>query len=79
MKPIELELLPDAKPFYRKPFSIPKSYQQITKDKIARLESIGLLTKVTSSEWAAPTFVIPKKNQTVRIITFQRTQSMFEA
>jgi hypothetical protein len=30
---------------------------------------LGLLTKVTSSEWAAPTFVIPKKNQTVRVIT----------
>jgi hypothetical protein len=68
-EPIELELLPDAKPFYRKPFSIPKAYQQITKDEIARLESIGLLTKVNSSEWAAPTFVIPKKNQTVRVIT----------
>jgi hypothetical protein len=24
---------------------------------------------VTSSEWAAPTFIIPKKNQTVRVIT----------
>jgi hypothetical protein len=68
-EPIELELLPDAKPFYRKPFSIPKAYQQIMKDEIARLESIGLLIKVTSSEWATPTFVIPKKNQTVRIIT----------
>jgi hypothetical protein len=52
-EPTELELLPDAKPFYRKPFSIPKAYQQITKDEIARLESI---------EWAAPTFVIRKKN-----------------
>ncbi len=28
-----------------------------------------MLTKVSSSEWVAPTFVIPKKNQTVRIIT----------
>jgi hypothetical protein len=67
--PIELELLPDAKPFYRKPFSIPKAYQQIMKAEIARLESIGLLNKVTSSVWAAPTFIIPKKNQTVCVIT----------
>jgi len=67
--PIELELLPNAKPFYGKPFSIPKAYQQLTKDEIARFESIGLLTKVTSSKWAAPTFIIPKKNQTVRVIT----------
>jgi len=67
--PISLDLLPGSKPFYGKPFSIPKAYQQITKDEITRLESIGLFTKVTSSKWAAPTFIIPKKNNTVRVIT----------
>lgn len=61
--------LSNTKPFYAKPFSIPKAYQQITKDEISRLENIGILTKVPSSEWAAPTFVIPKKNKTVRLIT----------
>jgi len=68
-EPITLDLLPESQPFYAKPFSIPKAYQQITKNEIARLESLGLLTKVTSSEWAAPTFIIPKKNNTVRVIT----------
>jgi hypothetical protein len=68
-EPIRLELLPGSKPFYAKPFSIPKAYQQVTRDEIARLESISLLTKVTAAEWAAPTFIIPKKNQTVRVIT----------
>jgi hypothetical protein len=37
-EPIELELLPGSKPFYAKPFSIPKAYQQVTRDEIARLE-----------------------------------------
>jgi hypothetical protein len=67
--PIELELLLCAKPFYGKSFLIPKVHQQIKKGEIARMESIGLLTKVTSSKWAAPTFIIPKKNQSVRVIT----------
>jgi hypothetical protein len=67
--PIQLELIPGCKPFYRKPFSIPKAYQQVTKDEIAQLERIGLLTKVTASKGAAPTFIIPKKKQTVHIIT----------
>jgi hypothetical protein len=31
-EPIELELLPGSKPFYAKPFSIPKAYQQVTRD-----------------------------------------------
>jgi len=66
---IQLELIPGCKPFYRKPFSIPKAYQQVTKDEIAQLERIGLLTKVTASKGAAPTFIIPKKKQTVHIIT----------
>jgi hypothetical protein len=50
--PISLELIPGSTPFYGKPFSIPKAYQQITKNEIARLESLGVLTKVPSAEWA---------------------------
>ncbi len=64
-----LELLPGSKPFYGKPFSISKAYQQITKNEIECLETIGKLTKVTSAKWAAPTFIIPKKNNTVWVIT----------
>jgi hypothetical protein len=45
--PIKLELLPGTKPYYGKPFPIPQAYQQIMKDEINRLESIGLLTKVS--------------------------------
>jgi hypothetical protein len=68
-EPITLDLLPGFKPFYAKPFSIPKGYQQTTKDEIARLESIGLFSKATSFEWAAPTFIIPKKNNTACVKT----------
>jgi hypothetical protein len=68
-EPVSLELIPGSKPYYGKPFSIPKAYEQVTKDEIKRLESLGLLTQVASSEWAAPTFIIPKKNNTVRVIT----------
>jgi hypothetical protein len=64
-----LELIPGSKSFYGKPFSIPQAYEQVTKDKIHRLESLGLLTLVASSQWAAPTFIIPKKNNTVWVIT----------
>jgi len=68
-EPIDLELVPGATPFYARPFSIPKAYQQITKDEIQRLESIRILTRITSSEWVAPTFIIPKKNNAIHIIT----------
>ncbi len=42
--PIDLELIPGAKSFYGKPFSIPKAYEQVTKNEIKRLEQLGLLT-----------------------------------
>jgi hypothetical protein len=34
-EPIMFELSPGSKPFYAKPFSTPKAYQQVTKDEIA--------------------------------------------
>jgi hypothetical protein len=67
--PVSLELIPGSKPFYGKPFSIPKAYEQVTKDEIKHLQTLGLLIPVASSQWAAPTFIIPKKNNTVRVIT----------
>ncbi len=36
---------------------------------INRLESIGVLKRQSSSQWASPAFVIPKKDITVRTIT----------
>jgi hypothetical protein len=36
---------------------------------IDRLVGIGALKRQTSSEWASPTFIIPKKDITVRTIS----------
>ena len=38
------------------------------KTKVERLVKIGVLKKVNRSEWAAPSFIIPKKDKTVRFI-----------
>ena len=35
---------------------------------VERLSEIGVLKKVNRSEWAAPSFVIPKKDGTVQFI-----------
>ena len=40
-----------------------------TKTEIERLTKIGVLKKSHDSEWAAPTFVQPKKTGDVRILT----------
>ena len=65
----DIKLKEGATPFHSKPYPIPKAHEQTLKKEIQRLVNIGVLKKVNRSEWAAPTFIIPKKNQTVRVIT----------
>ena len=39
------------------------------KMEVERLVASGVLKKVNRSEWAAPTFIVPKKDGTVRFIS----------
>ena len=39
------------------------------KKEVNRLIEIGVLKKINNSQWAAPTFIIPKINGTVRFIS----------
>ena len=66
--PIELELKPDAEPFHARPYPVPRCHAQTLKMEVERLCQIGVLKKVNRSEWAAPSFIIPKKDGTVRFI-----------
>lgn len=64
-----IELRKDAKPYHGKPYTVPKAYEQVLRREVERLVSVGVLRKINRSEWAAPTFAIPKKNGTIRFIT----------
>jgi len=64
-----IELKPDAKPYHARAYPIPKAYEDTLKLEVERLCKVGVLKKVNRSEWAAPTFIIPKKDQTVRFIS----------
>ena len=39
------------------------------KSEVERLVKLGVLKRVNRSQWAAPTFIIPKKDGTVRFIS----------
>ena len=67
-EPYHIQLKEGATPYHARPYSVPKAYERTLKAEIARLESIGVLKRVNRSEWAAPSFIIPKKDQTVRFI-----------
>ena len=49
---------------------IPKVHEETLKTEVNRLVNIGLLKRENNSEWAAPIFIIPKKNETVCFISF---------
>ena len=64
-----VELKPDISPFHARPYPIPHKYEQTLKMEVDRLCEAGVLKKVNCSEWASPTFIIPKKDGTVRFIS----------
>lgn len=79
VKPVHLELVEGAKPYHSKPFPIPKSLERTTKVEMERLTDIDVFEKNHDSEWAAPTFVQPKKTGDVRILTdFRRLNAVIK-
>ncbi len=59
----------NATPYHAKPFPIPKAYEPTTRKECERFEQIGVWYHNPDSEWAAPTFIQPKKTGDVRIPT----------
>ena len=67
--PVELKIRKDAKPYHARAFPVPRIYDASFKREIERLCKLGVLRKVNHSEWGAPSFIIPKKNGTVRFLS----------
>ena len=65
----DIQLRPGATPYHAKPYPIPYSRLQTLKIEVDRLVKAGVLRKVNRSEWGAPTFIIAKKDGSVRIIS----------
>ena len=65
----KIELLEGAEPYHAKPFPIPRIHKESLTIEVNRLINIGVLKRKSTCKWAAPTFIIPKKNGTVRFIS----------
>jgi len=66
---LNIEVKDDVKPYHARAFPIPKSREEGLKKEINRLCQLKVLKKVNHSEWAAPAFIIPKKDGSVRFIS----------
>ena len=67
--PISLELEEGSKPFHARAYPIPQIHEATVRKECDRLCKEGVLEKDSDSEWAAPTFIVPKKEGTVRFVT----------
>ena len=67
--PTIIKLKEGAKPYHSRPFPVPKIHERTLKVKLDRLIKFGVLKQINDSEWAAPTFIISKKDATARFIS----------
>ena len=68
-KPYDIESKPDVKPYHSRPFPVPKISEATLKIELECLTKADVLKKVNQSKWAAPTFLIPKKDARVQFIS----------
>jgi hypothetical protein len=63
--PVSLQLKEGAQPYHGRPFS----HVETLKKEIQRLCYLGVLKWQADSEWALPTFIIPKEDKTVWVVS----------
>ena len=67
--PVSIELKEGAKPYHGLAFPIPRIYKETIMHEVERLVELGVLKWQPSSEWASPSFIIPKKNKQVQTVS----------
>ena len=60
---------------FAEPFPVPKIHKPTLKKIVNRLIKLQILKKIHYSQWAAPTFTTPKKNDTERFKKKNKTFS----
>jgi transposase InsO family protein len=63
----EIEIDPNAKPKFCKPRKLPFALEEPVKQELERLQALGIVQSIESSEWATPIVVVHKPDKRVRI------------
>ena len=54
-----------SKPVFKQAWPVPFALREVLGAELDRLESEGILRKVTHSDWASPIFIVPKGTMTI--------------
>jgi hypothetical protein len=63
----EIQVQPGSRPRFFKPRTLPYALKDKVAAELDVLESRGVVTKITRSDWAAPLVVVPKQNGALRL------------
>ena len=66
---VSFELKERAKPYHGSPYPVPKIRKETTIKELNRLCELGVMELQRASDWASPSFIIPKSDQTVHMIS----------
>ena len=70
--PVSIKLKEGATPYHGRPYPIPQIHKATQMKEINRLVGIGVMKRQSSSQWASPTFNIPKKDIELNKWIFRR-------
>jgi hypothetical protein len=69
-KPVSSQLKEGVSLYHGRAFPVPKVHKETTIKEVERLVcQLGVLERQPASDWASPSFIIPKKVKTVRILS----------
>ena len=75
----DLKLKTGTDPIHTRPFQVPDKFRDLLKNELNKLVDLKVLKPVLSSAWAFPTFLIPKKDNTARLVSdFRRLNLVLE-
>ncbi len=64
-KLLSFQLKEGVSPYHGQAFPVPKTHKDTIMKEMERLCKLGVLERQPASEWALPSFIIPKKDKTV--------------
>jgi hypothetical protein len=68
-KPVSFQLKEGVSPYHGQAFPVPKIHKDTINKEVERLCKLGVLERQPASEWALPSFIIPKKDKTVHFLS----------